>query len=117
MATLNVSERITTALSGLVDLYYGVADTDVYPYVIYTVESEPKYTKDGIYKYVCAVRFGIVGNTFDSVDELSAIVDHAIKDLQSADLKVVEGSCQPGPDEDNMWIVLREYSITQSINN
>lgn len=115
MANLNVSERITTALSGVCDLYYGVADTENYPFVVYSVESEPRYTKAGIYKYVCNVKFAICGQTFDQADSISGLLDTAIKGLKADDLRVYEGSCLPGPDDANMWVVLREYTITQQI--
>ncbi len=115
MANLNVSERITTALSSICNLFYGVADTESYPFVVYSVESEPRYTKKGIYKYVCNVKFAICGKTFDEADQLSSQVDSAIKLLKANDLRVVEGSCIPGPDEANMWVVLREYTITQQV--
>jgi hypothetical protein len=115
MANLNVLERITTALSGICDLYYGVADTESYPFVIYSVESEPSYTKSGIYKYVCSVKFAICGKTFDEADAISGQLDTAVKALKAPDLRVIEGSCLPGPDDNNMWVVLREYTITQQV--
>ena len=61
MANHNVLERITTALSDVCDLYYGVADTDNYPFVVYSVEAEPFYSKNGVYKYECDVKFAICG--------------------------------------------------------
>lgn len=115
MSAFNVPERITTALSGIINLFFVVAESDNTPYAVYDIKSNPIKNKDGIYKYICTVTIAVVGSSFDEVDNIANLLENAMEGLISSDLMVIQNSRQPVSDDEQQWIVYFEYNITQLI--
>lgn len=112
--TQNIAERITAALTGMVNLYYEVAETDVAPYAVYTLSVSESLCKDGPYKYIGNVDLAIVGSSYAEADTLSTLALAAMSSLRSADLFIKMEDHTENP-ENNEWIMETKYTITQLI--
>lgn len=116
-SSMNIDVRITTALGGIVDLYRDVAETDSTPYAVYTLDYEPSYNKDGIYKYVAEVQLILVAQTASLRDSLTLQCHSAIEEMSGEDLIVIHTSSDSGSDGNIEFVSISSYRITQLINN
>lgn len=85
---MNIGERIVTAVTGIVDIYFEVAETDTAPYAVYSLSPTPFYNKDGLYKYVADVTFVIVGSTYNEMSTLLSQCKAVLLALNGVDLLV-----------------------------
>ncbi len=111
---MNIAERITTALTDIVDLYYSVAETDVAPYAVYSLEYSESRTKEGPYKYTADVVIAVVGNNYAQADRLSKQVMSAIDGIRNTDLSVRLESHSEDSEKD-AWVIQNRYIIIQLI--
>lgn len=70
-----IGEIICEKLSGIVPVYLSEAETEAYPYAVYTADFTPVRSKDEILKISADVVLSIVSNDFDSAE---LIADNAI---------------------------------------
>lgn len=71
--------EVNKIVSGHVDLYLSEAQTETYPYAVYTNSVTPVYTKDGWHHYESVVVITIYSLDLDEADE---IADNIIADMQ-----------------------------------
>ena len=70
--------RLTELASQHVDFYFSEAQTEEYPYAVYTAPSVPVYTKDGIHHYESTVTI-IVYDT--DLQRVNGIADAIANDI------------------------------------
>lgn len=116
-SAMNIGERITTAVNGIVDLYLDVAETDTTPYAVYTLDYETFRSKSGPYKYVANIDFAIVAKSAAQRDSLFNQCHAAILGLQGSDVRVAHTSTQPISDGNIEFASVSTYVITQLIIN
>lgn len=63
--------RLNELLSKHVDLYLAEAETEEYPYAVYTCTVTPVYTKDGIHHYSSNITITVYAKDLDVVNPIS----------------------------------------------
>ena len=72
--------RLTELASKHVEFYFSEAQTEEYPYAVYTCSPSPVYTKDGIHHYEASVSVTV----YDKVlDRANSIAESIIADVAS----------------------------------
>ena len=72
--------RLTELASQHVEFYFSEAQTEEYPYAVYTSAPSPVYTKDGIHHYEADVRVTV----YDKVlDRANSIAESIMADITS----------------------------------
>lgn len=72
--------RLTELASKHVEFYFSEAQTEEYPYAVYTSSPSPVYTKDGIHHYEATVAVTV----YDKIlDRANSIAESIIKDVMS----------------------------------
>lgn len=54
------------------------AETRTYPYAVYSVDTTPVYTKDGISHYAATVEVTVYSKDLDQVDSLASKINEAV---------------------------------------
>lgn len=67
--------RLTELASEYVDLYFAEAQTEEYPYAVYTSSVTPVFTKDGVHHYEASV---VVSVYAKELDKVNAIAGHIL---------------------------------------
>lgn len=112
-----IKESIGIKLNGIasrfVEFSLAEAETESYPYAVYTSDIAPLYSKDGIHQYEAAVVVTIYAKDLDSADALAGKIDSAImeemrNDQYSARLTSSYPNCVEG-----IWTRELSYTIKQ----
>ena len=110
---------ISTKLTGLLrsaigaeaTLYYNEAESDVTPYVVYTIESTPVGDKSAIVAYECEARITIVALDYDTCGRLAGLIEDVMYTQEKIDgawYELRESSCSEGT-----WSVILTYKLIQ----
>ena len=70
--------RLTELTSQYVDLYFAEAQTEEYPYAVYTSYVTPVYTKNGIHHYESALTVTVYAKDLDRVNAIAEHVKSAV---------------------------------------
>lgn len=70
--------RLNELASEYVTLYFSEAQTEEYPYAVYTSPVTPVYTKDGIHHYEASVTVTVFDKILDQVNEISEHIRAAV---------------------------------------
>lgn len=104
---------LKTAIGGSVRLYLNEAETESYPYAVYTREIEEKRTKDGIYRISSALTITVVAKTFSDLKTCSTAVRSAIGNLDRGRY-VVAHQRSASECQDGIWTNEIVYNIHQN---
>lgn len=75
----SIGIEVNDIVSRHVDLYLAEAQTESYPYAVYTNSVTPVYTKDGIHHYEATIVITICTLDLDEADE---IADNIVADME-----------------------------------
>lgn len=105
--------RLTELASPHVAFFFSEAQTEEYPYAVYSSDVTPAYTKDGIHHYEATVTVTVYGKDLDVVNPIAEAIDSAIKaemnDGQYASRQISESSeCV-----EEVWSREMTYTIKQ----
>ena len=106
-----LTDLLRSAIGTEATLYYNEAESDVMPYVVYTIESTPVGDKSAIVAYECEVRITIVALDYDTCDRLAGFIEDAMytqAEIDSVVYELRESSCSEGT-----WSVVVTYKLTQ----
>lgn len=111
--TENIGIRLNEILSQYVDLYLAEAETENYPYAVYTCDVTPVYTKDGIHHYQAVVTITVYAK---DLDEITPICNN-IKSAMDATFAQGEYSARITRDYpdclEGVWSRVIDYTIIQ----
>lgn len=105
--------RLTELASQFVDFYFAEAQTEEYPYSVYTSSVTPVYTKDGIHHYESSVNIYVFAKELDRVnaiaEHINAAVLYDMNDGQYASRKLSDNTdCA-----EEVWSRELNYTIKQ----
>lgn len=75
-----IGVRLTELASQYVSFYFSEAQTEEYPYAVYTSSVTPIYTKDGIHHYEASVTVTVYAKDLDVVNPIADAISSAISD-------------------------------------
>lgn len=105
--------RLNELISKYVDIYLAEAETEEYPYAVYTSDITPVYVKDGIHHYQADVVITVYAKDLDIINP---IVDE-ILDAVAADMSGGKFSARLTRDHsdcmDGVWSRELNYTINQ----
>lgn len=105
--------RLNELISKYVDIYLAEAETEEYPYAVYTSDITPVYVKDGIHHYQTDVVITVYAK---DLDVINPIVDK-ILDAVAADMSGGKFSARLTRDHsdcmDGVWSRELNYTINQ----
>lgn len=105
--------RLNELISKYVDIYLAEAETEEYPYAVYTSDITPVYVKDGIHHYQADVVITVYAKDLDIINP---IVDN-ILDAVAADMSGGKFSARLTRDHsdcmDGVWSRELNYTINQ----
>lgn len=105
--------RLNELISKYVDIYLAEAETEEYPYAVYTSDITPVYVKDGIHHYQADVVITVYAKDLDIINP---IVDK-ILDAVAADMSGGKFSARLTRDHpdcmDGVWSRELNYTINQ----
>ena len=105
--------RLNELISKYVDIYLAEAETEEYPYAVYTPDITPVYVKDGIHHYRADVVITVYAKDLDIINP---IVDK-ILDTVAADMSGGKFSARLTRDHpdcmDGVWSRELNYTINQ----
>lgn len=67
----SIGIRLTELASQHVEFYFSEAQTEEYPYAVYTSSPLPVYTKDGIHHYEASVAVTVYGKDLQQVNGIT----------------------------------------------
>lgn len=73
-----IGVRLTELASQYVSFYFSEAQTEEYPYAVYTSSVTPVYTKDGIHHYESSVAVTVYAKDLDVVNPIADAISSAI---------------------------------------
>ena len=106
-----LTDLLRSAIGTEATLYYNEAESDVMPYVVYTIESTPVGDKESIVAYECEARITIVALDYDSCDRLAGLIEDAMYDqaeIECVTYELRESSCSEGT-----WSAVLTYKLIQ----
>ena len=62
--------KLTEIASKYVDTYFAEAQTEEYPFAVYTSSVSPVYTKDGIHHYEASVNISVFAQELERVNDI-----------------------------------------------
>lgn len=105
--------RLNELISKYVDIYLAEAETEEYPYAVYTSDITPVYVKDGIHHYQADVVITVYAKDLDIINP---IVDNILDDV-AADMSGGKFSARLTRDHpdcmDGVWSRELNYTINQ----
>lgn len=106
--------KLTEISSRFVEFSLAEAETETYPYAVYTTDITPSYTKDGIHQYEASVVVTVYAKDLDNADAIAGNIDMAIMDEMRQDgfsawLKSSYPDCSEG-----IWTRELSYIIKQT---
>ena len=75
--------RLTELASQHVDFYFSEAQTEEYPYAVYTAPSTPVYTKDGIHHYESTVTITVYDTDLQRANGIADAIANDIATLMN----------------------------------
>ena len=72
--------RLTELASQFVSFFFSEAQTEDYPYAVYTSSVTPIYTKDGIHHYEASVTVTVYAQDLETLNPIAEQIAAAIKD-------------------------------------
>ena len=107
-----IGTKIVELCAGITKVYLSEAEVNDYPYVVYSQNVTPRFTKDGVYKLVSEALVEVVSNDFDEADPLADSVASAIENGMTG-----EFTCRKGLVAkvcvNQVWTISLNYTITQ----
>lgn len=105
--------RLNELISKYVDIYLAEAETEEYPYAVYTSDITPVYVKDGIHHYQADVVITVYAKDLDIINPIvDKILDAVAADMSggkfSARLTRDHSDCMDG-----VWSRELNYTINQ----
>lgn len=76
--TESIGIKINELASRFVDVYLAEAETEEYPYAVYTSSVVPVYTKDGVQRYQAEVTIIIYAKDLDIINPIASDIQQAI---------------------------------------
>lgn len=107
-----IGAKIVALCADIVPVYLSEAETSDYPYVVYSQNVTPRYTKDGIYKLVSEALVEVVSNDFDQADPLADSVAAAIEAGMTGEFSYIKGAVTKVC-VNQVWTISLNYTITQ----
>lgn len=71
--------RLTELASEYVNFFFSEAQTEEYPYAVYTSSVTPVYTKDGIHHYEASVTVTVYAKELETVNPIAEHIASAIR--------------------------------------
>lgn len=106
-----LTDLLRSAIGTEATLYYNEAESDVTPYVVYTIESTPVVDKSAIVAYECEARITIVALDYDTCDRLAGLIEDVMynqAEIECVVYELRESSCSEGT-----WSVVLTYKLIQ----
>ena len=73
--------RLTELASQFVSFFFSEAQTEVYPYAVYTSSVTPIYTKDGIHHYEASVTVTVYAQDLETVNPIAEQIEAVRNDM------------------------------------
>ena len=105
-----IGVRLTELASQYVSFYFSEAQTEEYPYAVYTSSVTPVYTKDGIHHYEASVAVTVYAKDLDVVNPIADAISSAIRDDMNDGQYFSRQLSDESDCSDEVW--LREMSFT-----
>lgn len=109
--TDDLGKDLTTALAGIVPLYYAEAETESYPFCVYTRVIRENRTKDGVVSIFSELTLDVVSDTYAVAKEKADSVRTAVEAL-GTDYIIAFQACEPSCTE-GIWAFTIDYNIRQ----
>ena len=106
-----LTDLLRPAIGTEATLYYNEAESDVAPYVVYTIDSTPVGDKSAIVAYECEARITIVALDYDTCGRLAGLIGDVMYTQEKIDgawYELRESSCSEGT-----WSVILTYKLIQ----
>ena len=106
-----LTDLLRSAIGTEATLYYNEAESDVMPYVVYTIDSTPVGDKELIVAYECEARITIVALDYDTCGRLAGLIEDVMYTQEKIDgswYELRESSCSEGT-----WSVVLTYKLIQ----
>ena len=71
--------RLTELASQYVSFFFSEAQTEVYPYAVYSSSVTPVYTKDGIHHYEASVTVTVYAQDLDTINPIAEQIAAAVR--------------------------------------
>ena len=104
-----LTDLLRSAIGTEATLYYNEAESDVTPYVVYTIESTPVGDKSTIVAYECEARITIVALDYDTCGRLAGLIEDGMytqAEIDGALYELRESSCSEGT-----WSAVLTYKL------
>lgn len=109
----SIGIKVNEIGSRYVDFYLAEAETETYPYAVYTNDVAPFYTKDGLHHYESNVVITIYALDLDKADKISEQIQAAITaEMRNGQFSARLLSSYPDCVED-VWSRELSYTIKQ----
>lgn len=108
-----IGEKLNEIASPFVPLYFAEAETESYPYAVYSMTAETARTKDGPYKIAAQVELNIYAPDYATAaniaEQLRGGIAQGMHSAQySARLQEEQNDCLEG-----VWVFQMTYTINQ----
>lgn len=111
--TESIGIKINEIVSQFVDVYLAEAETEEYPYAVYTSTITPVYTKDGIDHYQSDVVITIYDKDLDAINPIASKIQQAIISLMSGGKYSSRQLRDYSDCTDGVWSRELSYTINQ----
>ncbi len=109
--TDDLGKDLTTAVGNSVQLFYGEAEVDDYPFCVYNRVIREQRTKDGVVAILSELSLECVADTYAAAKTLSDTIRTAVEGLGS-DYVIAYLSTEPVC-VSGVWDIKLEYNIKQ----
>lgn len=111
--TESIGIRINELASRFVDVYLSEAETEEYPYAVYTSSVTPTYTKDGIARYQSELTLTVYAKDLDVINPIAEQIRAVIADQMSGGKYSSRQTRDNSDCTDGVWSRELTYIINQ----
>ena len=105
--------RLTEILSRHVDFYLAEAETEDYPYAVYSSDITPVYSKDGIHHYQAIVTITVYAKDLDAVNPICDKIKSSIDDAMTQNGYAARLTRDTPDCFEGIWSRALDYTINQ----
>ena len=109
--TDDLGKDLKTAMAGIVPLYFAEAETESYPFCVYTRVIRERWTKEGVVDILSELTLEVVSDTYASAKDVADRTRTAVEALGSK-YRIAFQSCEPTCEE-GIWDFIIDYNIHQ----
>lgn len=109
--TDNFGKTFARMANHVLPTYYAEAETDVYPYAVYSREKTEQRTKDGVFKICSDLTVTVYSKSFDRAASAASALRNGLDNMGEAFRAVFRSST----DEcvDGIWSIELRYNVYQ----